>query len=61
MTKDYNVIIVCYERNATYSHTVNTVRSEALDVIEDWCVNSFGLCEVINMRKVREVIKTQNT
>lgn len=59
MAEDYNIIIVCYERNATYSHTINTKRSEALNVIEDWCVNNFGLCEIINMRKVTDVIRSK--
>lgn len=59
MSEDYNVIIVCYERNGDYSHTTNTLRSSALDVIEDWCINNFGLCEIINMRKITEVVKTK--
>jgi len=59
MSEDYPVIVVCYERNGAYSHTTNTNRSNALNVIEDWCIGNFGLCEIINMRKINTVIKAK--
>lgn len=55
---DYYVLIICFDRDATYSHTTRVKRSEALDIIEQWSRLHHGLCELIDMHKIAADIKS---
>lgn len=55
--EDRYILVICFERNATYSHTVRIEKSKALDVIESWSRTHNGLCEVIDMHKIAEDIR----
>lgn len=54
---DYHVLVICFERDATYSHSNKVKKSEVYDIIENWSRERGGICELIDMRRIAQDIK----
>lgn len=55
--RDYFILVICYERSGVYSHSVRVEKSRSYDVIEEWSRTGYGLCEVIDMKRIARAIR----
>ena len=55
--KNYNVVILFFDKKGTYIQTEKHPVSEVYSKIEEWSRITDGLCQIIDMHKVLEAYK----
>lgn len=58
--KEYNVILVFFDKTGVYSHTSKCLKSMVYDRIEEWSRTADGMCQIIDMQQVKHQIRNLN-
>ena len=58
--KDYNVVVLFFDKKGTYIQTEKAPISNVYNMIEEWSRTSEGMCQIIDMRKALAHLKSLN-